>query len=330
MSRQYEVIGIGGMYLDVVASASYEFIEKHKIPLNGEVEIPPAKLKEILNQLSGCEFYAGGAVSNAIAGIANVGVSTGFFGKVAKDQIGHFLIDDFKHRGIDLCCSAYDLTAELSPLCIIILTENGERSMVFNQNCAANFSSLEVNHFNGAKFFLVEADILRNEKTAKVIFEAVSSAKKQSVKTVFNLQGMSSWGQRALISNDIAEFADIVIGNKEEVEAFEMSLSKPISSEQMIITTNGEHGVHARVSNVEAVVPAIISSNFVSSVGAGDQFIAGFLIGALAGKNLAECLQMGVKMASEILEQKGGRPPFSVQSEANKDMSYLQTFNVSI
>jgi fructokinase len=54
--------------------------------------------------LAGAEAFKkapGGAPANVAAGLAKLGVSSGFMGKVGEDAFGHFLVDTLAEAGVD-------------------------------------------------------------------------------------------------------------------------------------------------------------------------------------------------------------------------------------
>lgn len=155
----------------------------------------------------------------------------------------------------------------------------------------------------------MEAHLLTSATARPAIEEALKMAKGKSHIAV-NLQGITSWDKHADITEMIASQADIVIGNQEEQAAFQsIAHSFQRSEGQIVITTKGENGVEAVQGDEKFEVAAKAPKNFVSSVGAGDGFIAGFLLAQSKGKGIEESMKYGVQVATAILEEQGARPP---------------------
>jgi sugar/nucleoside kinase (ribokinase family) len=310
MSKIFDIVGIGGMYLDVIAHVPDKFITDHDMILDKEQETSVEKVMSILQDLPDPEYFAGGSVSNSIAGMANLGSISGFFGKVARDKIGKFLSEDMAARNIDICCPVYNNAAELSPICIAALTVNGERSISYNRACADTLNAQDFKEFNfsSAKIILIESDLLRNRDAAENILEVARLAKYYGSRVVFNLQGLESWENLPLIPPQIMDLADIIVGNEEESTAFQYYLSNKSDPDFIYVKTRGQNGVVAYLKDNIVEQPAIQPRKFISSLGAGDQFLAGFLKGLSDQLSINDSLFLGVKNATEILEETGGRP----------------------
>jgi sugar/nucleoside kinase (ribokinase family) len=128
-----------------------------------------------------------------------------------------------------------------------------------------------------------------------------------------NLHGLITWQGQMEVGKFILEYADIIIGNQQEQMAFasvRRLFQRVDSTAQLYVTTKGEHGAEAietggRSYHTNATEP----KQLVSTVGAGDAFIAGFLLGLSTGLTIEESLSRGINCASAILEELGARPP---------------------
>ncbi|MDL2249243.1 fructoselysine 6-kinase [Lachnospiraceae bacterium PF1-21] len=69
---------------------------------------------------------------------------------------------------------------------------------------------------------------------------------------------------------------------------------------KVAVATFGEDGSLA-YDGEDFVVGGIYPTSIINTVGAGDSFIAGFLVGYLRGLSLADCLDLGAKVAAEVV-----------------------------
>jgi len=104
--------------------------------------------------------------------------------------------------------------------------------------------------------------------------------------------------------------ANIIIGNDYEIS--QMLDKAGLTEEQLldrgsiVIKTLGERGslIHQK-GKQEIAVGVVKARQIQDPTGIGDAYIAGFLSGYLARKNLVECGQMGATAASYVLEEYG-------------------------
>jgi sugar/nucleoside kinase (ribokinase family) len=315
--NDYHVVGIGGLYLDVVAPVSYGFIKKHGINLNEEHEVSQETLQKVFFTLKNKELFAGGSAANTVSGMASLGARVGFFTKVAADPIGQALIQNFKRSGVELCCPPVDPKASLSPSCLILTTPQGERSILFHAENPTRFSDNELASIAKTRcaFLLFEAAILlEKQNRLPALLEVVCAARKNGAKTVFNLQGSYSWKELTVLPRDIASMSDIIIGNEAEVAALEKHVMLPSFSEQTVVMTQGQNGATLKAKESLLHVKASHAVQVIDSIGAGDQFLAGFLHALCLGLSPRESMEAGSRTACSILGSKGGRPNAAIRA----------------
>ncbi|MGE0108221.1 MAG: carbohydrate kinase family protein, partial [Bdellovibrionales bacterium] len=263
------------------------------------------------------ELFAGGSAANTVSGLASLGARVGFFTNVAADPIGQALIQNFKEAGVKLCCPPVDPKASLSPSCLILTTPQGERSILFHAETPTRFSDDELSAIAKTRcdYLLFEAAILlEKQNKLPALLEAVSLARKNGAKTVFNLQGSYSWTELSVLPRDVASMSDIVIGNEMEVVAFKKHVTLPSFSKQTVVMTQGQNGATLKTKEALLRVRAAPAVQVVDSIGAGDQFLAGFLHALCLGLSPKEGMKVGARTACSILGRKGGRPNAAISA----------------
>jgi len=310
---KYCVVAVGRAYTDVIADVSKDFLEKRNIPFDAGREFDIPALRKIQSELKNPRMVAGGSSANTVAVLAALGGKAGFFGKVCHDEMGDFFLEDFRKRGVSLCCDPFDHQGTMSAVCLVLLTKSGHRSFVMGTNCAEDFSIKDFRSFDfrSTDFFLIDVQLLSDGKAPAVIRDAIEYAQDKT-KIVFSFHNVNIWKDQQHIARYIVEKADILIGNDAEQTLFHNVLKLQHPPHQIIVTTKGENGVEARVGNKHIDIPGDRPKHFVSSVGAGDSFLAGFLFGLSKGLSLEASLKYGVKTALAILEEVGARPTHSL------------------
>jgi fructokinase len=79
----------------------------------------------------------GGAPANVAAGVAKLGKSAAFIGKVGDDEFGHMLVKVIAEAGVDVRGVRYDATARTA-LAFVTLRANGEREFMFYRHPSAD------------------------------------------------------------------------------------------------------------------------------------------------------------------------------------------------
>ncbi len=79
----------------------------------------------------------GGAPANVAAGLAKLGVSSAFLGKVGDDAFGHFLKETLDQVGVDTSGLVFSEEARTA-LAFVSLRADGEREFMFYRNPSAD------------------------------------------------------------------------------------------------------------------------------------------------------------------------------------------------
>jgi sugar/nucleoside kinase (ribokinase family) len=99
----------------------------------------------------------------------------------------------------------------------------------------------------------------------------------------------------------------------------------PASPRQLLVPTQGTSGEKAFVGGNSFFVPALKPERFVSSVGAGDAFLAGFLFAFSKGLDIKASLHYGTQAAVAILGEIGARPTKTLGIDFEKGMETCLT-----
>ncbi len=304
----FDVVGVGRAYTDIIAKVSPTFLKKHAIPNDAGKRFSPSELIAIKKELFGAELLQGGVVANTMCGVSALGGHAGFFGKVANDVAGKASIQSFAARDIPLLCDPADPKAEMSATCLVLTTNDGSRSFAYDCGCADNFTDKDFSRFdfNNASFFLVEGHLLATSPAAQFMQKIVSQVKKTACRVAITLSDVSEW---PFDVHSLNEQVDIVIGNAKEIECFRKAASQSTTPQgQIEVVTAGANGAYAKQEDLKVSVEAVAPRVWVNSVGAGDQFAAGLLMGLARRYDLKKSMLLGASCASAVLEEIGARP----------------------
>ena len=94
-----KVLGLGNALVDILTIIeSDKTLTKLGIPKGSMQLIDSDKMSEISDTISNLDkkMATGGSVANTIRGLSNLGLQTGFIGKIGHDDIGKFFKKDIE------------------------------------------------------------------------------------------------------------------------------------------------------------------------------------------------------------------------------------------
>lgn len=310
--HEFDVVGLSRSFIDVIGHVPNSMLDQYGIPLDAGRDFDDVEtIKEIESKIDNPIYCPGGSIGNTLAGLAAMGVKTGYFGKVAHDKGGDIFLDDLTARGIEILGEPYDNEASLSGICLVLLTEGGERSFALHKGCAdamleSDFTNFDFSH---VKYFVIYTSFLSSSDDPLPFVKAAQLAKQQGCKVVFSLSEVRDWTDREdLAQNTVFALADILIGNEHEVKALFDLTGLMTREDCSVITTLGSRGAMGAQGQEKAHTEAFKGGGVISSLGAGDQFLAGYLKGELMQLPLEEKLALAVCCAGKILQLNEGRP----------------------
>lgn len=313
MPRPYDLVAVGRAYTDIIAQVTPEYLARYGLTEGQGKAIPLDQLQVMQGQLHDTRICAGGCTPNSAAVMASLGGKAGFFGKVFKDDIGAFFLEDFAKRGVTLCCDPYaapSLAASgLSALCLI-LTTPPHRTFAYNLGCADWYDAQDfaAYDFGQTTFFLIEAVCLESQICRAVLEQAAHAAAAQGALLAYTLQSLLICPDPAFVIDFVMRTADVIFGNRDEVAMLRAHLGGKIPPEMTLVTTLDIDGAMAEQNGVITHVPALAPQPIRNTNGAGDALAAGFLRGHCLGFSVLDCLRLGVRTATAIIEETGGRP----------------------
>lgn len=240
---------------------------------------------------------AGGAPANVAVGIARLGATTGFIGRVGDDPLGRFMLNKLQQENV--CTQYMHLDPKQRTSTVIVDLKEGERSFTFMVNPSADqFLELsDLPHFNPNDWLHCCSIALINEPSRSSTFAAIHRIKAEGGFFSFdpNLRE-SLWNSPAemkTVVNQVVALADVLKFSKEELLFLTDSdtLSDATAKltqhypDKLIIVTLGKlgatyylQGKSQLISSKKALIP-------VDTTGAGDAFVSGLLFGISQVKN---------------------------------------------
>ena len=240
----------------------------------------------------------GGAPANVAVGLARLGVSIGFMGKVGDDAFGHFLVNVLSENNVDISAMRFSHEARTA-LAFVSLDSQGEREFMFYRHPSTDMlyspDEVDAEYILGAKLFHFGSITLITEPSRSATRRALQIARQGNMLISYdpNLRinlwpdeksaksgMMSVWTEAHIIkvSEEEIQFlsgeTDIVVGAK---SLWHQNL-------RLLVVTRGSKGCTFITPDLLGDVPGY-SVDSVDTTGAGDGFVAGLIYGLLGNQD---------------------------------------------
>jgi hypothetical protein len=130
---------------------------------------------------SGFTKAPGGAPANVVAGLAKLGISSGFIGKVGEDPFGYFLKKVLDDINVDSSHLVFDKTARTT-LSYVAQKSDGVRDCIFYRNPGADMllmpEEIDEDYIKDAVIFHFGSFSLKGEPGKQATYRALEYAKK--------------------------------------------------------------------------------------------------------------------------------------------------------
>ena len=320
MTHSISILGTGNAIMDVIAPADDAFLKMHDITKGGMTLIDQPRALSLHMALNGGEGktqeIAGGSGANPIAGIAALGVSSAYIGKVANDKTGKSFTKSMQSIGVHAATEPLKGGAATAR-CLIAVTPDGERSMstYLGANTSFGPADIDANLVRSAEITYMEGYLFDTDDQKAAFVKAAEIAKAAGRKVALTLSdGFCVGRHRAAFQHLVDNHVDILFANKEEMLAlYELndlgeSLRRVWKTGTTAAVTRSEKGsVIIEDGNIHEIA-AVPVSKVVDTTGAGDQYAAGVLAGRSMGLSWADAGHLGSICAAEVISHYGARP----------------------
>lgn len=324
---KFDVLTIGNAIVDIIARCEDQFLIDNAIT-KGAMNLIDADRAELLYARMGPALEAsGGSAGNTASGIANLGGTAAYFGKVAKDQLGEIFSHDIRAQGVHFQ-TAPKGTFPPTARSMIFVTEDGERSMNTYLGACVELGpeDVEPEVVAGSKVTYFEGYLWDPPRAKEAILECARIAHENGREMSMTLSDSFCVDRYRGEFLDLMRSGtvDIVFANRQEVlslyetDDFEEALSRIAGDCKLAAVTMSEDGAILLRGGERIHVPATVIEEVVDTTGAGDLFAAGFLYGYTQGRTLEDCGRLGCLAAGIVIEQIGPRPMTSLSEAARK------------
>jgi len=317
--KRYQVVGIGNAIVDVLSQTDDAFLDAAGIGKGIMQLIERDRAETLYDAMSNRTEAPGGSVANTIAGLGNLGLTTGFIGRVRDDALGRFYAASMAAEGTDFVnppVADADLPTSRS---MIFVTPDGERSMNTYLGISADLGTEDVPLAvaENAEALFLEGYLFDKDHGKAAFLKAAQAIHRGKGRAGIALSDPFCVDRhrdsfRRLVKDEM----DFVIGNQHEWESLyqtdlDDALAQAAAECELVVCTRSGADV-VLIRGDERVEVPVHSVTPVDATGAGDQFAAGFIYGYVTGRPLEVAGKMGCVAAAEVISHFGARPEVDV------------------
>jgi len=312
-----DVVAIGDAIVDVIATATDEFLAEHDLVKGSMRLLDPEQGQRLYAAMGPAREISGGSAANSMAGLAALGLNVGFVGQIANDQLGAIFAHDMRALGI-----RFETPAIASPpptgVCLILVTPDAQRTMSTSPGASYELTprALDPDLIRAASVTFLEGYLWGPEQPRAAMLEAARIARAAGRTVAFTLSESLCLGDRreGVVGMIEAGLVDMLFGNEHEMRHLTgcgdlndciAALTQKVST---LVITRGADGSLAVSGDERADASAAPVERVIDTTGAGDLFAAGFLAAHCRGRELKACLDAGALAAAEVISHFGARP----------------------
>lgn len=313
MSKKNDVICIGAAVVDIpLHPVSRDIFTTESYPL------------ERISMVTG-----GDALNEAMI-ISRLGHSVALMSVVGDDAPGKFILNTCALDGVDCSKVVVDPTIDTS-INIGLVTADGERTFVTNRNGSLwkfEYSHLDVSGFQSAKLLslasIFNSPLINGPSLVKIF----KSAKEHGLIICADMI-MPRLGEQLHDVREALSYVDYFFPNYDEAallthrtdvkEITDIFLECGVKN---VVVKMGKKGCYLRNKSLATRVATYTRIKALDTIGAGDNFVAGFITAILDGKELLECAKFANATATIAVQSVGATT--GVKSRQEVDALYEQ------
>lgn len=318
---RHDVVGIGNAIVDVLANTDEPFLVRHGLAKGTMTLIDAARAEQLYRLMGPAVECSGGSAANTMAGLASLGASCAYIGKVRDDLLGQVFRHDIRAAGVDFDTPAAS-QGPSTARCLVLITPDAQRTMQTFLGASATLDAEDVDAatVEGAGILYLEGYLWDPEPAKRAFLEAAKIAHRAGRKVALTLSDpFCVERHREEFQELLDRHVDIVLANENEARALyqtaelDMALERLGASCEVAAITRSQLGSVVLAGGETFHVEAEPVERVVDTTGAGDLYASGFLFGLSRGYDPVTCGRLGSVAAAEVIGHFGARPETSLK-----------------
>ena len=316
-----KVLGLGNALVDIMTQLDHDrYLNAFGLPKGSMTLVDTHRSKKIYDETIHLQktVRSGGSAANTIHGLANLGVETGFIGKIGTDEMGKVFHDDMISAGINAHLSQSQVSTGRA---VALISPDTERTFATYLGAAIqlNRHDLSSELFSQYNIFHIEGYIVQNHS---LLEDALKLAQLMNLKISLDLASFNVVDQnREFLEEMLKEYVDVVFANEDEARSLTgkepaEALDQLARLCEIAVVKVGKEGslLASRQLTVDSrqyaagsrqIKIGVIPVKSVDTTGAGDLYASGFLYGLVNGYDLEKCGRTGAILAGKVIEVIG-------------------------
>lgn len=315
--KKYDVTGIGNALVDIEFKVTDQFFQDNGVEKGLMTLVDEERQNHLMRVIHHAEAkkQAGGSAANSIVAVSQFGGKSYYCFRVANDELGHFYLKDLNESGVDIALEEDRLESGVTGKCLVMVTEDSERTMNTFLGITQNFSVRDIQDsaIKDSKYLFMEGYLVTspNGKEAMMHAKRVAEESGTKVALTFSDPAMVKYF-KSNFDDIIGASVDLLFANEEEAMLFTGKDNLVEAREEMkkvakhFVITQGKNGAMIfdgdTFIDIEPYPTTAIDSN-----GAGDMFAGAFLFGITNGHSYASSGKLASMASSRIVSQFGPR-----------------------
>ena len=311
------VTGIGNAMLDIITQDEHEIYHQLGLVKAAMSLIDEDQLERFLAAMGPTIQMSGGSVANSIAGIAALGGTCGYIGKIADDEFGERFRHDLTSLGAEVDLAVAKPGEGATGRCHVFITPDAQRTMAtyLGASNKLNVDDIKEDLIARSEITYVEGYLFDLPPAKDSVRKVVNFAHEHVSMVALSLSDMFCVDRHRrdfleLVTTDV----DVLLANETEIlslfqyEHLEQAFVALDELGVLAVVTRGPKGADVATVSGVVSVPAAEVEHVVDQNGAGDMFASGFLYGLALGADPVEAAELGSLCAGEVITHLGARP----------------------
>ena len=319
------VTGIGNAMLDIITQDLDEVYSRLGLIKASMHLIDEDQLERFYEAMGPTIQMSGGSVANSIAGVAALGGTCGYIGKVADDEFGERFRHDLRSLGVELDVATAQPGEGATGRCHVFITADAQRTMAtyLGASNQLRVSDVREDLISRSEITYVEGYLFDLPPAKQAIRKVVNFAHDHDSMVALSLSDSFCVDRHRrdfldLVTGDV----DVLLANEHEIlSLFQLTrLDQAFDALEelgiLAVVTRGALGADVATVSGVVSVPASEVEHVIDQNGAGDMFAAGFLYSLALGADPVEAAELGSLCAGEVITHLGARPESDLEEIA--------------
>jgi ribokinase len=320
------VVALGAVTVGINLTASHAELRELGLTPGGYSTISVDRMEEIRLALKNSrgtlpDPRSGGSVANTADLLARAGVSCGMMGVGGNDTFGRAFVSNCERASLEFLSELED--GAVTGYDFYFFGDDGARTIVLTHgaNSLLSPTRIDLGAVQGADLLLLDGSALSfGPESEAAMARCAQAAEDAGVPFVLTLASTKIVNGYRAFYDTFGPKAQMVVGNLEQaaelvgvepeasLDEVRIELAKtPIDA---VVTLDAD-GAFARFGDEEFLLPTQ-KIEAVDSTGAGDAFLAAFLVARKKGLSVRKALAVGNIVSGEVIQYEGARLPMSL------------------